>query len=570
MRPRTIAHGSSIYSSVVKMAGEEREPHPEDHPSSPEQKLRPRAEVILYTEDGVWGIKNPKYLLLPGGGIPEGQRPDEAAIVEALEEADRLCHNLEERSIVSTIYDKKYMSYKDWDGEVTHFFIALDGGPGGMNHKDREKFTVIPFEDAMSYLSDMMNKSENEWAHENNQTRMRIIQEAQRRAKMEDNGLIPTKYAYWREDLPRYLKRTGTYKALATYIESLSGKNIVRAMNSEAAIAAKKEQVKRLYNKELNKAFATKSGPKITKLQGRAAGERRKGFMGAIDQIFKTSPDKAGAKAQQVAEQSGAVNKERLRKLEDMKAKLTVARPTSVVGEQMRTNDARFLTATGLIGGGIVGGNYLVNKSKAKPFTSDGPAYMMPPGYREPISVMNGIPPMPEIKQASYRGENNMDNELLQKIAEEALSFGYNDEMDKLAVTAPPTAEEAANMSRFYKNNVDALTKQVATQPNPANFELLDEYGNVLSQERGLTVASRKNTLNKYKPNKTITDVPYEIIEKAKKKPYSRKAMIATPTYSRGILSYMKKHPVASSVGAAGAAAIGTAGLMSIIDNKDK
>lgn len=384
----------NAYNMLTKRAGIEREPLPEEHPASPKQKLRSRAEVIIYNKDGVYAIKKDGYLLLPGGGIPEGQRPDEAAIVEALEEADRLCHNIEERGTVSTVYNKKYMKYKDWDGEVTHFFIALDGGSGGMNHIDREQFDVMPFNEAISYLEQLINDPKSEWAQHNNYTRATIIREAAKKATEDNSGLLPIKYAYWRQDLPRYIKRTGLYKSMASYIDALSGKNIVRAANYENALAAKKQLAKDLYNKELNKSIKDKAIVGLEKAKSRAPRTSWAGKM--MDRIQGRSPSKIDSKIELLAQRSKNVDQGRLRRLENINTKLKRLSAPSVAGEQMRTDDARMLTGAVAVGGGIVGGNYLINKSKAKPFTSDGPAYMMPAGYREAINMPVNMP-----KQAS-------------------------------------------------------------------------------------------------------------------------------------------------------------------------
>jgi len=179
---------------ICKTAGEINEPTPEEHASAPEQKLRPRAEVIIYNKDGIWGIKKDGYLLLPGGGIPEGEKPQEAAVREALEEADRVCFNIEARDTASAIYDPDVFKFREWDGEKTYFFMAVDGGPGEMRHKDKEDFKVIPYDEALSYLNDLCNDKKQEWALNNNKRRIQIIKDARRNARIKD-GLTPRKYA---------------------------------------------------------------------------------------------------------------------------------------------------------------------------------------------------------------------------------------------------------------------------------------------------------------------------------------------------------------------------------------
>ena len=182
--------------SILKRAGEVNEPLPETHASAPEFKLRPRAEVILYNKDGIYGImkKEEGYIVLPGGGIAHGERPVEAAIRETMEEADRICHNIEDKGVMSSMYDQGTYKFKDWDGETTHFFMALDGGPSEMNHKDKENFKVIPFSDALIYMGELLDRDDQLWAFEINLKRASIISDAANKAR-DESGTVPIKYA---------------------------------------------------------------------------------------------------------------------------------------------------------------------------------------------------------------------------------------------------------------------------------------------------------------------------------------------------------------------------------------
>lgn len=185
------ASQKSIVKFILKGAGVVNEPTPEEHPSAPDKKLRPRAEVVIYNNEGVLAIKKDGYMLYPGGGIADGEKPDETAIREVMEEADRICHNLEKREVVSCVYDPAVMQFGEWDGEQTHFFIAMDGGESKMNHEDREDFAFIPFGEAREYLYQLISSEKQVWAIANNTTRLKLVMEAEGKA----GKTQPIKYA---------------------------------------------------------------------------------------------------------------------------------------------------------------------------------------------------------------------------------------------------------------------------------------------------------------------------------------------------------------------------------------
>lgn len=201
---------------MFKVAGTLNEPTPVVHASSPSQQLRSRSEVIMYNEDGVYGIfhnismsrssqkvidANPNdqyiykgYLLFPGGGIDDGETPIACAIRECHEEADRNPINIDAKTVVETIYDDDRIITKGWHGEKSHFFLALDGGESHFNHKDKEDFKVIPFDDAIWYLNQLINSKEELWAKKNNLVRKELVKEAKRLSNTKKN-LMPRKLA---------------------------------------------------------------------------------------------------------------------------------------------------------------------------------------------------------------------------------------------------------------------------------------------------------------------------------------------------------------------------------------
>ena len=193
LRNRKNRKGDS--PEAVKTAGTDaEEPQRIDHESSPYQQMRPRSEIIIYNEDGILGIKKDDYLLMPGGGIPDGETPENSAVREALEEADAIVKNMEKYDVIESIFDPDNIISPGWDGERTHFFMALYGGEGRMNHPDKEAFKFIPFNEAIAFLNDLIKDPKQEWALQNNITRRAAIMKA-RAAASNPAALKFKKYA---------------------------------------------------------------------------------------------------------------------------------------------------------------------------------------------------------------------------------------------------------------------------------------------------------------------------------------------------------------------------------------
>lgn len=168
----------------VKTAGEEREPEIDNHESSPENKMRPRAELILYNREGIYGIDKGDYMLFPGGGVDDGEQPRDAAIRETLEEANRHPINVEGAAVVESVWPEnsgnEFWDDSEFDGERTYFFCGLDRGDAGISHDDVEDFQVISFNTALAKLDELINREDQQWAKRNNEVRKELIKKAKR------------------------------------------------------------------------------------------------------------------------------------------------------------------------------------------------------------------------------------------------------------------------------------------------------------------------------------------------------------------------------------------------------
>jgi 8-oxo-dGTP pyrophosphatase MutT (NUDIX family) len=137
--------------------------------------LRERSEVIITDGTGILAIKKPGYLLMPGGGLNDGESAEAAVVRESIEEADRLLVDLTPVQEQRVAYIGEGPS-PGFDGELTHFYTARDGGTLGTEHPDREDFTFIPFEECLLHLTEALIDEEQNWAFDNNMVRIKAIE----------------------------------------------------------------------------------------------------------------------------------------------------------------------------------------------------------------------------------------------------------------------------------------------------------------------------------------------------------------------------------------------------------
>jgi len=137
--------------------------------------LRERAEVIVHKDGKILAIKKPGYLLMPGGGLNEDETAEQAVTREAIEEADQLLKGVRHADEVRVAYIGEGPS-KGFDGELTHFYTAQDGGKSGTTHADRESFEWIDADDALAYLTECLLDPDQAWAFDNNIARIKAIE----------------------------------------------------------------------------------------------------------------------------------------------------------------------------------------------------------------------------------------------------------------------------------------------------------------------------------------------------------------------------------------------------------
>lgn len=167
----------SHVEAAAKSAGEENEPSRADHESAPAQQMRPRAEIIVASPEGVYAIDKDDYILFPGGGIDDGEPPLIAAAREAIEEGDFHVLNPMPGGVIESLWPQGVNDFWDdseFDGERTYFFSAIDGGRLGTKHADQEEFELIPYDTMLKRLDELM-EDESAWDYANNAERRRLV-----------------------------------------------------------------------------------------------------------------------------------------------------------------------------------------------------------------------------------------------------------------------------------------------------------------------------------------------------------------------------------------------------------
>jgi HAD superfamily hydrolase (TIGR01662 family) len=154
-------------------------------------KIRSRAEVVVYGRDGILGIKKDGYLLMPGGGLDDGETPEIGAYREAIEEADRKLLHLEPCGYAEATWPAGKPLVPGFTGERTYQFTALDGGKLGTTHEDNEAFEMISFDDAEAFIKACMQREDQAWAKDVNELRLKAI------TRVRDAELTPAKLAAW-------------------------------------------------------------------------------------------------------------------------------------------------------------------------------------------------------------------------------------------------------------------------------------------------------------------------------------------------------------------------------------
>lgn len=140
--------------------------------------LRHRAEAIVTNDKGVLAIKKDGYLLLPGGGLNEGESAEEAVCREAIEEADRSLDDVTKVDSTKNLFDPSNILSKGFDGQETEFFTATASDKLGVEHEDNEDFEFIPFDEAIDHLLQCMSDEDNSWDLANNSVRLDQIVKA--------------------------------------------------------------------------------------------------------------------------------------------------------------------------------------------------------------------------------------------------------------------------------------------------------------------------------------------------------------------------------------------------------
>jgi 8-oxo-dGTP pyrophosphatase MutT (NUDIX family) len=154
------------YSDAIKIAAE----------LTTLPKLRPRSEVIVYNDEGCYAIDKGDYILFPGGGIDDGETPEQAVQREAIEEADIKLANLKP----CAYGEAKHDLMEGFSGERSYFFLAKDGGRVNTSHEDREEFKSLPFDTLKSRLKELIDSSDQAWAKGQNEIRLNLVEEAEK------------------------------------------------------------------------------------------------------------------------------------------------------------------------------------------------------------------------------------------------------------------------------------------------------------------------------------------------------------------------------------------------------
>ncbi len=125
--------------------------------------FRQRAELIVLHNGRVLVTINQKgennWRGFPGGGIDEGETPEEAAVREALEEAGVTVTNIKHTGIIATKrgIQSKVKDRSNYAGSQTHFVVATFSGINTSQYNtegDAVKWEWLTMQEAMTVLQD--------------------------------------------------------------------------------------------------------------------------------------------------------------------------------------------------------------------------------------------------------------------------------------------------------------------------------------------------------------------------------------------------------------------------------
>ena len=136
---------------------------------------RKRAEVICTDGHNILCIRKPGYLLLPGGGVDEGEEPLSAAIRETLEESGIKLKNVKWVDCVTSNLPDGHPIGKGAGNIETSLFTAESAGDWGGSHPDLEEFAFLPIADAVNFHLKCMADIDNDWADKLNRVKLRAF-----------------------------------------------------------------------------------------------------------------------------------------------------------------------------------------------------------------------------------------------------------------------------------------------------------------------------------------------------------------------------------------------------------
>ena len=141
-----------------------------------DKTYRRRAEVLVDNGQGILCIRRKGYLLLPGGGVDEGEETEQAVIREALEEAAARLKNLKRVAHYRAEPPAGHPIAKGARGVDTQVFLAEHAGDWEGQHPDQEDFAFLPYRDCLAHLEKARKDPRNGWDETGHQIRVHEIE----------------------------------------------------------------------------------------------------------------------------------------------------------------------------------------------------------------------------------------------------------------------------------------------------------------------------------------------------------------------------------------------------------